>query len=266
LSCPKRTVMIKKLNIKPNSVLVIVLFVLLISTSLATYFNVPIVPMIAKLTTVAILMTFYYCQLYKMANVFLTIFLLFFLGDAFFVFDFGDMASKLSKSMYIGAYLLLVFVLLGKLKRVKFEGLVTVYLILVLGLNSYFLYVLYGVAKDNFVDDINLVLYICHGIALIGMTYFAFAVYLSRETAQSITFLLMVFCFMFSDVLTYICDLYVYFWVFEVFGSILHTAGLFLLYKYVYDFYANKNIHKRMQLSEYFTPTTEALKEISVYL
>ncbi|MCK8481109.1 hypothetical protein [Psychroserpens algicola] len=253
-------------KLKPNKGLVFVLFVLLMCTSLATYFNLIIVPMIAKLITVTILLTFYYCQLHKMANVFLTIFLVFFLGDACSVFDFGVWSSKISKSMYILAYLLLIFVLIGKLKKVRFEGLVTVYLVLVLLLNSYFLYALYGVAKDNFVDEVNLVLYICHGITLIAMTYFAFAVYLSRETAQSITFLLMVFCFVFSDVLNYICHLYVYFWIFEVFEGILHTAGLFLLYKYVYDHHTNRATDKRINFSEYFIPTTETLREIRVNL
>ncbi len=262
----KKSTMHKMQKLKPNMVLVMVLFVLLLGTSLATYFDVIVVPKIAKLITVTILLTFYFCQLNKMANIFLTVFLVFFVGDAFSVFDFGDIASKLSKTMYIGAYLLLIFVLLGKLKRVKFEGLVTVYLVLVLLLNSYFLYALYGVAKDNFVDTINLVLYICHGITLIAMTYFAFAVYLSRETAQSITFLLMVFCFVFSDVLHYICNLYVYYWIFEVFEGVLHTAGLFLLYKYVYDYYMNRNNNKRINFKTYFIPTTERLREIRVHL
>lgn len=254
----------KEKKLKPNMALVLVLVVLLLCTSLATYFDLIVISKIAKLITVTILLTFYFCQLNKMANVFLTLFLVFFIGDAFSVFDFGDISSKLSKAMYIGAYLLLIFVLIGKLKKVKFEGLVSVYLILVLLLNSYFLYALYGVAKENFVDDINLVLYICHGVTLIAMTYFAFAVYLSRETAQSITFLLMVFCFVFSDVLNYICSLYVYFWIFEVFEGILHTAGLFLLYKYVYDHHTYRNSNKRINFSEYFIPTTETLRQIRV--
>ncbi|MGS2725894.1 hypothetical protein ACU8DI_04750 [Psychroserpens sp. BH13MA-6] len=201
-----------------------------------------------------------------MAHLFLTIFLVFFVGDAFAVFDFGSLSTELSKAFYMGAYLFLAFVLLSKLKKVKFEGLVTVYLILVLLLNSYFLYALYGVAKENFVDDVNLILYICHGITLIAITYLAFAVYLSRETAQSITFLLMVFCFVFADVLNYICNLYVYYWIFEFFEGILHMAGLFLFYKYVYDHHTNRYSEKRINFSEYFVPTTEKLRQITVHL
>ena len=222
------------------------------------------VPKIVKLITVTILVTFYFCQLNKMANVFLTAFLVFFIGDAFAVFSFGEIMLKLSKSMYIGGYLLLIFILLGKLKKIKFDSLVSVYLILVLLLNSYFLYVLYEVAKENFVDEVNLVLYIFHGITLIALTYFSFAVYLSKETAQSITFLLMAFCFVFSDVLHYINTLYIYYWLFEVFERTLHISGLFLLYKYVYDQHAMVNNEKKMNLSDYFVNTTKQLRDINV--
>lgn len=258
--------MFKSHNIKPNKILIFILLALLFSNTMATYLNMILISMTVKFVTVSLLLTFYYCQIQKMATVFLTIFLIFFVGDALAVLNFGELALKLSKTLTIFAYLLLIFVLLGRLKRVKFEGLVTVYLVLVLVLNSYFLYALYGVAKDNFVDQINMILYICHGVTLIAMTYFAFAVYLSRETAQSITFLLMVFCFVFADVLNYVCNLYVYYWVFEAFEGILHTSGLFLLYKYVYDHSMNKNSNKRIHFSEYFVPTTERLKDIRVYL
>lgn len=248
----------------PNLIMVIVLAVIVLCSAIATYFDSIMVPKIVKLITVTILMTFYFCQLNKMANVFLTIFLVFFIGDALSVFSFGEIMLKLSKSMYVGAYLLLIFVLLGKLKKIKFNGLVSVYLVLVLLLNSYFLYVLYEVAKENFVDEVNLVLYVCHGITLIALTYFSFAVYLSKETGQSITFLLMVFCFVFSDVLDYINNLYIYYWLFEAFERALHIGGLFLLYKYVYDHHTLANNEKKMNLSEYFVTTSQQLRDIRV--
>ena len=249
---------------KPNLILVIVLATILICSAVATYFDYIMVPKTVKLIAVTILMTFYFCQLNKMANVFLTTFLVFFIGDVCAVFNFGEIMLKLSKSMYIGAYLLLIFILFGKLKKIKFDSLVSIYLILVLLLNSYFLYVLYEVAKENFVDDVNLVLYVFHGITLLALTYFSFAVYLSKETGQSITFLLMVFCFVFSDVLHYINTLYIYYWLFEVFERTLHISGLFLLYKYVFDHHTMKKNDQKMKLSDYFVNTTQQLRDISV--
>ena len=252
-------------KLKPNLALLIVLFTLILGNCMSYFFEYSVFPKVTKLITVTILLTFYYCQLHKLANVFLTTFLLFFIGDAFSVFEFGDLSLKLSKASYISAYALLIFVLFGQLKKLKFDGLVSVYLILVLLLNSYFLYALYGVAKDNFVDEVNLFLYVCHGVTLIAMTFFAFAVYLSRETAQSITFLLMVFSFVFADVLYYICQLYVYYWIFELFESILHISGMFLLYKYVYDHHTIRNKEEHIKFSEYFIPTTEVLRQIRVH-
>lgn len=251
-------------KLTPNLIMVIVLAAIVLLSTVATYFGSVMVPKTVKLITVTILMTFYFCQLNKMANVFLTIFLVFFIGDAFSVFSFGEIMLKLSKSMYVGGYVLLIFVLLGKLRKIKFDNLVSVYLILVLVLNSYFLYILYEVAKENFIDQINLVLYVCHGITLIALIYFSFAVYLSKETGQSITYLLMVFCFVFSDVLDYINNLYIYYWLFEAFERALHIGGLFLLYKYVFDHHTLRNKQKKMNISEYFVATTQQLKDIRV--
>lgn len=249
---------------RPNLILAIVLAVIITCASIATFFDSILVPKIVKLITVTILMTFYFCQLNKMENVFLTTFIVFFIGDALSVFSFGEIMLKLSKSVYIAGYLLLIFVLLGKLKKIKLDSFASVYLIIVLLLNSYFLYTLYEVAKENFVDDLNLVLYILHGVTLIALTYFAFAVYLSKENAQSITFLLMVFCFVFSDVLHYINALYIYYWIFEVFERALHISGLFLLFKYVYDHHTMRNNDKKMKLSDYFINTTKQLRDIKV--
>lgn len=240
----------------PNLIMIIVLAIIILCSAVATYFDAVVVTKSVKLITVIILVTFYFCQLNKMANVFLTTFLLFFIGDAFAVFSFGDIMLKLSKSMYIGGYLLLLFIVYGKLRKIKYDSLISVYLILVLLLNSYFLYVLFNVAKENFVDDVNLVLYVVHGIVLIALIYFSFAIYFSKEVAQSITFLLMVFCFVFSDVLHYINTLYIYYWLFEVFENILHISGLFLLYRYVYEYHTMKTSVEKTNINSYFVNTT----------
>ncbi|RKE95073.1 hypothetical protein [Ichthyenterobacterium magnum] len=235
----------KLVTIAPNRVLVVVLFAMIILSFYASYYESIMIPKVIKLITTTLLLTFFFCQKNRIANVFFTIFILFFLGDVFSVFNFGLLALKLSNAFYIGSYLLLVFILFGRLKHVKFEGLVSVYLVLVLTLNTYFLYVLYNIAKESLVDDVSIVLYVLSGIALIGLVFFAFAVYLSRETSQSIIFLIMAFCLAFSDVLGYVCDMYVYYWLFETFERVLHIIGLYLFYIYVF------NHHSRLINSEH---------------
>ena len=219
----------------PKGVILSVLLATLVFNGVATYYQFDIVPTITTFISVIVVLTLFYSKHRAMANVFLFTFIFWFLGDSFSVFNFGGLASKLSTTFYLGSYCLLAFVLIGKLRRIKYEGLVSVYLILILALNSYFLYVLYGILKDNFTDNVNLILYICHGVVLLAMAFFAFAVYLSKETTQSINFLVMVCCFVFSDILGYICDLYVYFWAFDFIGNMLHLASLILLYLYVYN-------------------------------
>ncbi len=252
--------MMKRVNsVAPNRVLVLLMLAAFLFNGISIYNENALIPNITKFTSIIVLLTFYFVLRKRMANVFLTIFLFSFLGDAFDVFNFGDLSDKLSKTFYLGSYSLLIFVLFGNLKRIKYEGLVSVYLILVLLLNSYFLYILYGVVKDSFSDNVNLVLSICHGIVLLAMSFFAFAVYLSKETTQSIIFLVMVCCIVFSDVLNYICNLYVYFWMFEFMGNMLHLMSLALLYTYVYNHHKIINV-KRKELSDsYLIKNSERL-------
>lgn len=218
-----------------SGVLVLLLLALFVVNGIAIFYGYGIIPNITKFVSVLVLLTVYYTKRNHLATVFLTFLMFLFLGDTFSVFSFGELAIKLSTTFYVGAYSLLIFVLLGKFKRIKLEGLVFVYLMLILLLNSYFLYALYSAVKDNFSDNINLVLYIGHGISLIAMAFLAFAVYLSKESTQSIIFLVMVFCFVFSDVLDYICSLYVYFWIFDFLGHMLHLTSLCLFFNYVYN-------------------------------
>ncbi|MCB0446490.1 MAG: hypothetical protein KDD03_03090 [Gelidibacter sp.] len=261
-------------DIKPNSILVYILLIIFALNSVAAYDSGLyrfedadiMIPKLTQLISIVLLLTFYFVQKSNMATVFVTTFLLLFIGDAISVFQMGEISLKLTKVAYVCAYLLIVYVLYGQLKRLKFDGIISVYLILVLMLNTYFLYGLYTEVKENFIDDFNVLIYILHGVILLLMCFFAFAVYLNKETSQSITCLLMVFAFAFSDILGYICDLYVYYWMFELLERMLHLAALYLLFKYVYEHHTASHKEEKITLKEYFIPTTAALKEIKVYL
>jgi hypothetical protein len=231
----------------PIWMLIALLGLMLLAGFLTSTENVSILTKVTKLLIIPFLLIFYFSNKSYMANVFFTIFLLTFLGDIFSVFNFNDMVEKLSKSMYLGSYLLLIFVLIGKLKRVKFEGLVSLYLIVVLIINTYFMYLFFDVVDDSFSDSVNLVLYVSRGITILVMGFLAFAVYLSKETTQSILFLTMTICFVFSDVLIYINELYVHYWLFESFEVVLHAIGLIILYNYILN---HHDIIKKYSKSE----------------
>ncbi len=242
-----------------TGVIVILFLALFLINGIAMYFENNVVPNITKFISVIVVLTVYFSRLNHMANVFLAIFIFIFLGDIFSVFGFGDLAYKLSKTFSLGSYILLIFILLGKLKRIKYEGLVSVYLVIILLLNSYFLYVLYDILKDNFSDNVSLVLSICHGIIIIAMSYLAFAVYLSKESTQSIIFLVMVFCLVFSDVLTYICNLYVYYWVFDYLAIMLHIVSGYLFFRYVFNHHKIINVTTKVVEDDYLIKNTERL-------
>jgi hypothetical protein len=254
----------KLLDLSANKALIIILLLAIVFTSLGTYINNLFIPKATRLITVTILLTFYFCQLEKMKRMYLNIFILFFLGDALSVFDFGLLTIHISKVIYLVGYVMLMYVLIKKHEKISFEGHASIYLILVLLLNSYFLFKLFEIATENYIDIFSLALYVIHGVVLISAVFFAFSVYLNKETEQSITFLIMTFCFVFSDVLNYICNLYVYYWVFEMFERILHIFALFLLYKYVLNEHSETYENKHIHISDYFIPTTKKLKEIWV--
>ncbi len=242
-----------------NGVLVFLIFAAFMINGVATYFQNTLIPNATKIIGIIVLLTVYFMVRHKMANVFYTIILFWFLGDAFAAFNLGEFSGKLSTTFYLGSYSLLIFVLLGKLKRIHYEGLVSVYLILVLLLNAYFLYILCGVMKETFSDNLNLIVSISHGIALLAMAYFAFAVYLSQETTQSIIFLVMVFCIVFSDVLMYICNLYVYFWLFEFMGNMLHIASFAMLFTYVYNHHNKIKVKRKESFTDFSLLHSERL-------
>ncbi|OUR95107.1 hypothetical protein A9Q87_00770 [Flavobacteriales bacterium 34_180_T64] len=213
--------------------LIIVLFLILCINIYVVFDENTTLFKVSKLIVIPIFLVMYFHKMKYMANVFFMIFVCFFLGDAFDVFNFSAVTLQLSMVLYIASYLFLIFVLLGKFKRVKFEGIVSLYLILIFILNSYFLYVLYDVVQSSMIDRINLVLIVARGISLLCMGFLAFAVYLSNESKQSIIFLAMSFCFLFSDVLYFVNQLYVYYWLFELFDKVLHLVGFALLFVYV---------------------------------
>ena len=209
----------------------ILIFSGLFAVALAT--GNQIVFLSTKIAVVPVVLTLYFSRIKYMPNLFFSVFLLFFLGHALEVVNDRFFSDTLSKCAYLASYSLLILVLIKKIKHVKFEGLVSLYLVFVCLLNSYFLYVFYDVVRDNFTSNLDMVFYILKSTIMIGMCFLAFTVYLSQETKQSIIFLAMSFCFVFADVLHYVTDLYVYYWLFDWMGNSLQLVGLFVLLTYV---------------------------------
>lgn len=238
--------------LSPNWAIITLLTIIVICNFLAYFYNVlPLSNAIALLLIPALLTLYFYRQRF-MANVFFSIFLLYFLGIIFQVFDNFALSTKLSESFLLGTYLMMIFVLLGSLKHIKFEGVVSGYLIIVLLVNAYLMYAMFSNVQDNFMDSVILTLAVCKGIALLIMGFVAFAVYLSQETSQSILFLSIVCCFVFADVLSFTTTVYVQFWLFESFHNILQGLGLFMLCIYVFN-------HQQLSKDEFLKERRKSL-------
>jgi hypothetical protein len=171
---------------------------------------------------------------------FVLFFLYSFLGDSASMFFSNDIFLKASSIMYFLSYLCLVSYIFPKFKFEEFNRVVTVYLIVVVLINMYFLYVIYGILNTLLPDTLEVFLFGIKSISLIVLFIIAFGVYLNSETKQSILFLVMALSFVFSDILNYVSQYYVYHWSFLMFDRILHVLGLFFLFNYIIE-YNNKS-------------------------
>lgn len=222
-------------SLLPNWAIITMLTVIVIFNFSFSYFGFSLLSKSLTLVIIPLLLAVYFYRQRIMANIFLTIFFLYFLGMLFNALDHLSISAKLSESFFLGVYSLFIIVMIGKLRDVKFEGLVSTYLIVSFLVNAFFMYVLFNAFKDSFADSVILTLSIGKGIALLIMAFLAFAIYLSRDTAQSIIFLVIVCCFVFSDVLSFITTMYIEYWLFDSIQKIVQVVGLLLSCIYVYN-------------------------------
>ena len=247
-------------SILPNWAIIVMLSLIVTLHLCSSYYGFSLITELTALAIIPTLLVIYFYKQQVMANIFFTIFILYFLGMIFNSFDHFALSSKLSESCFLGAYALLVFLMIGKLKHVKFEGVVSWYLMVILLVNTYLIYTMFSMVQDSFKDSVILTLTVSRSIALLIIGFLAFAIYLSKETSQSILFLAIVCCFVFSDVLNFITTMNVHFWLFEGIQKILQGGGLLLFCIYVYNYQeiANTIIEKTSQPISQSKPITVA--------
>ncbi|MFH4965848.1 hypothetical protein V8G69_12675 [Gaetbulibacter sp. M235] len=187
---------------------------------------------------------------------FILFFLYSFLGDSSSMFFSNEIFLKASSIMYFLSYLCLLSFIIPKFKFEEFNKIIAIYLTIVLLINMFFLYVVYGVLKSIIPDSLELFLFGIKSISLIVLVIIAFGVYLNSESRQTILFLIMTLCFMFSDLLNYISQYYVYHWSFLMLDRILHILGLFYLFNFIIEY--NKS-YKKEEIKEDKLPANNIL-------
>lgn len=170
-----------------------------------------------------------------------------FLGDSATIFFSNETFIKASSIMYFLSYLCLVVFMIPKFKLEQFNKFISLYLVVVVLINMYFLYTVYGILKSIIPDSLEVFLFGMKSVSLIVLVIVAFGVYINSETKLSILFLIMALSFVFSDILNYVSQYFIYHWSFLMLDRVLHVVGLFFLFNYIMEYnktpklYINKN-------------------------
>jgi hypothetical protein len=185
---------------------------------------------------VPVFLIFFFIKNKTLGIPFILFFLYSFIGDSASTFFTNDTVIKASSVMYFLSYLCLIIFMVPKFKLVEFNRVITLYLIFVVAINMYFLYTIYGILKTVIPDSFEVFLFGIKSISLIVLVIIAFGIYLNSETKLSILFLIMALSFVFSDILNYVSQYYVYHWSFLMLDRVLHVVGLFFLFNYIIEY------------------------------
>lgn len=189
---------------------------------------------------VPVFLIFFYLRNKAISIPFILFFLYSFLGDSASMFFSNETFIKASSIMYFLSYLCLIYFVMPKFKFEKRNKIISLYLLVLVLINIYFLYSVYGLLRGIIPDTLEVFLFGLKSISLIVLFVIAFGVYLHSETKLSILFLIMVLSFVFSDILNYVNQYYVYHWSFLMIDRVLHAVGLFYLFNYIVQYNVNK--------------------------
>src|SRR5690554_556587 len=221
------------LNYSYNRIFLGVLFLLILLNIFASLSESDVLIQITKPLFIPIFIMFYYIKNRCVQVLLIIFFTLSFIGDFSSLFLTNNTLMKFSGFMHFLSYLALTIFIGSKIKRIRFDKVVAAYLVVVISINSYFLYELFGVVKAQIIDTAEVNLFAAKSISLLVLSLISFVVYLSSDTKQAILFLFTTLCFVFSDVLYYISNYYIYNWSFVMLNHVLHLVGLFLLFNFI---------------------------------
>lgn len=216
-----------------NRIFLCVLFLLMILNVLASLSENSMLIQITRPLFIPIFVMFYYIKNRYVHYLFIVFFVLSFIGDFSSLFLNKNTLIKFSGLMHFLSYLALTIYIASKIIRIRFDKVVAAYLLIVISINSYFLYELFVVVKTQIIDTTEVNLFVAKSISLLVLAFVSFIVYLSSDTKQAILFLFTTLSFVFSDILHYISNYYIYNWSFVMLNHTLHLVGLFFLFNFI---------------------------------
>jgi len=230
----------KYLKSTTSRTFIVILCSLLLINIIASLADYTIVLQATKALSIPIFFSIYFLKNKFINNIFIAFLILIFLGDLFSMLPASTMQLKISSAAYFCSYAVLALIGFFRITRFKIKGIVGAYLIVVFLLNAYFMYSFYGIMASNIEDGIELFFTTMQVIAILVLGFIAFAGYLNDDGRQSIVFLLMSFCLIFSQVLTFVETHYISYNVFIILNWLSYTSALVMFYKYLTE-------HNRMR-------------------
>ncbi|MCF1422685.1 hypothetical protein [Mangrovimonas futianensis] len=230
------------LKISYNRIFVCVLFVLIVANVVATISENEILLKITKPLFVPVFLMYYLIKNKHIGTAFVAFLLTSFLGDFSSIFISDGNLHKLSNLFYFISYLSLLILISTKIKKITIDKVIGLYFVLVVSINSYFLYELFGILRIQIPDQVELGFFVAKSLALLLLAFTSFVVYLNSDSKPSIIFLMAAICFGFADILYYVSNYYIYSWSFVMLDRVLHVFGLFFLFNYMIGF--NRKLKK----------------------
>jgi len=158
-----------------------------------------------------------------------------FIGDLFSMLPATLLQFKVTSIAYFCCYAVLVYIAISRVKKINITGFIGAYLVVIFLLNAYFIFSFHGILSNTITDSSELLFTTLQLVAILILGFVAFAGYLNDDGRQSIVFLVMSFCLIFSQVLTFVESYYISHIMFTVINWASYTAALVLFYKYVVE-------------------------------
>jgi len=247
------------LKIPANRTFLLLLLLLIAVNVFATLTQNMLLLKWSKPFFIPIFLVYYFSKNGFVGTFFWIFVLLSFFADSTSVFVENSVYLKTSSIIYGASYACLVFMVMQKLRSIHLDKVVGLYLVVVFLINIFFMVKLYDILKFSISDTIELTMFTIRAVALVALALVAFVMYLNEDNKQSIMFLMMALSFVFSDVLYYINNYYIYNWGFVAMERALHVTGLFFLFKYVIE--QNRELKKQLvfQRKQEEAPTASLL-------
>jgi hypothetical protein len=223
------------LKIFTNKMFLSILFGLILINVIATLSGNELFQQMTKPLFVPVFLIYFLLTKKHISFLIFTFLAFSFIGDFTSVFTNNLLMVEVSGLFYCLSYICLIIAAVIRIKKLKLDKVIGLYLILVFLINSYLLFTLFDILKYHIPDSVEITLFGIKSVSLLVLAFVAFVDYLNTDSKQSIQFLVMSLCFVFSDILYYVSTYYMYNWSFVMLDRVLHIVGLFLLFNYILE-------------------------------